>query len=113
MKFKLIVLSLSTALLVISSQHQGYASTDSHVMPDGTMMKGEEMPKDSVASKAVGVGNKVCPVSGEKVGEMGEVVKHEYKGKIYNLCCTACLKDFKKDPEKYSVIAETEVKEVK
>lgn len=57
----------------------------------------------------VEVGNKFCPVSGEEVGKMGDPVKHEYKGKIYNLCCAMCTKDFKKDPEKYSKIAEDEV----
>ena len=57
---------------------------------------------------AVEVGNKFCPVSKEKVGEMGEVVKYEYNGKIYNLCCPMCKKDFAKDPEKYSRIAEEE-----
>jgi YHS domain-containing protein len=67
------------------------------------------------ATKAVEVGNKICPVSGEKIpapgekGEMGEAVKYEYNGKIYNLCCPMCMKDFKKDPEKYSKIAEDEV----
>lgn len=45
------------------------------------------------------VGNKICPISGEEVGGMGEVVQYEYKGKIYNLCCPMCEKDFKKDPE--------------
>lgn len=58
---------------------------------------------------AVEVGNTICPVSGEKVGGMGQVIKHEYNGKIYNLCCAMCAKDFKKDPEKYSKIAEEEV----
>lgn len=58
---------------------------------------------------AVEVGNKICPVSKEKVGEMGEVVKYEYKGKIYNLCCPMCKKDFVKDPDKFSKIAEDEV----
>ena len=70
------------------------------------MFKG---PMDSKSTKAVEVGNKICPVSGDKVGEMGDIVKYEYNGKIYNLCCKACIKDFKKDPEKYSKIAEDEV----
>ena len=61
--------------------------------------------------KPVEVGNKICPVSGQKVGEMGEVVKYEYNGKVYNLCCKMCAKDFKKDPEKYSKTAEEEVKQ--
>lgn len=57
----------------------------------------------------VEVGNTICPVGKEKVGEMGEVVKYEYNGKIYNLCCPMCKKDFAKDPGKYSKIAEDEV----
>ena len=61
------------------------------------------------AVKAVEVGNKICPVSKEKVGEMGDIVKYEYNGKIYNLCCPMCKKDFAKDPEKFAKIAEDEV----
>lgn len=64
---------------------------------------------DQTTQVAVEVGNKICPVSGEEVGEMGEVIKYEYNGKIYNLCCPMCEKDFAKDPEKYSKIAEDEV----
>ena len=52
------------------------------------------------------VGNPICPVSGEKVGGMGEIVKYEYNGKVYNLCCPMCKKDFDKDPEKFSKKAE-------
>lgn len=52
-------------------------------------------------SQALEVGNKFCPVSGEKVGQMGKVETIEYNGKMYNLCCAMCKKDFNKDPEKY------------
>ena len=69
----------------------------------------KEQEKKEVELKSVEVGNQICPVSGNKVGEMGEIVKYEYNGKIYNLCCPACIKDFKKDPEKYSKIAEEEI----
>ena len=70
-------------------------------------------------TKAVTVGNKICPVSGDKVpdsdktGAREEAVKYEYNGKIYNLCCKMCVKDFKKNPEKYSKIAEDEVSKEK
>ncbi len=57
------------------------------------------------------VGNMICPVSGEKVGEMGEAVKYEYNGKIYNLCCPMCKKDFDKDPEKFSKKVEDQMVE--
>jgi YHS domain-containing protein len=61
------------------------------------------------------VGNKICPVSASPVddGTMGESVKYVYNGKIYNLCCQMCTKDFQKNPEKFSAIAEKEVNEVK
>ena len=71
-------------------------------------------------TKAVEVGNKICPVTGEKVPLPGEkdesgdeAVPYEYNGKIYNLCCAMCVKDFKKNPEKYSKIAEEEVTKAK
>lgn len=46
-------------------------------------------------------GNKICPVSGEEIGSMGEGFKIEYNGVIYNLCCPGCEKDFLKEPDKY------------
>ena len=60
-------------------------------------------------AQAVEVGNKICPVSGNKVGEMGPAIKHEYNGEIYNLCCGMCPRKFDKDPAKYAKIAEDEV----
>jgi len=50
--------------------------------------------------EAINVGNKICPVSGEKIDEANKATD-KYEGKIYNFCCKACLKDFKKDPQKY------------
>lgn len=76
----------------------------------GTMGKANT-PTTEKTSKLMEVGNKICPVSGNKVddGKMGKAVKYEYNGKIYNLCCKMCIKDFKENPEKYSKIAEKEV----
>jgi len=42
-----------------------------------------------------------CPVSGEKLGEMGDAYKFEYQGQEVKLCCSGCKKDFDKDPAKY------------
>ena len=62
------------------------------------------------AAVAVEVGNKICPVSGEKIdGSMGEIVKMEHNGKMYSLCCGMCTKDFNKDPDKFAAIADKEV----
>ena len=74
-----------------------------------TVSGNTEVAAPAEQTAPVEVGNKICPISGEKIGEMGDVVKQEYKGKIYNLCCPMCIKDFNKDPEKYAKIADDEV----
>ncbi|MGE0269405.1 MAG: hypothetical protein AB7S78_13225 [Candidatus Omnitrophota bacterium] len=64
----------------------------------------------AVPSQAVEAGNKICPVSGEEIGSMGEGIKVEYNGVIYNLCCPGCESPFLKDPEKYIKIVEEEMR---
>ncbi len=71
---------------------------------------------NSDPARSVEAGNKTCPVSGDKVpgpgvkSDMGDQpIKIVYKGKIYNLCCPMCIRDFKKNPDKYSAIADKEV----
>ncbi len=44
---------------------------------------------------------KTCPVSGEKLGEMGKPLVFTYKDQEVKLCCKSCKKDFDKDPAKY------------
>jgi YHS domain-containing protein len=58
---------------------------------------------------AIEVGNKICPVTKRKIGEMGPPAKFTYNGKIYNLCCPMCANSFNKNPKKYSKIAEQQV----
>lgn len=42
-----------------------------------------------------------CVVSGGKLGEMGDAVKYDYKGREIRFCCQGCIKTFEKDPAKY------------
>ena len=112
MKEKLLITSLCFTLVGggYVFANEGHEHGDKK---DSSTTKHEEVTQqegENDGAAAVEVGNKICPVSGEKVGEMGEIIKYEYNGKIYNLCCSMCAKDFKKDPEKYSKIAEDEVK---
>jgi len=44
---------------------------------------------------------KTCPVSGDKLGEMGKPFTFTYKDQEVKLCCKGCKKDFDKDPAKY------------
>lgn len=50
------------------------------------------------ASAFVDVGNKMCPVSGDKVSGKSFV---EHEGKRYGLCCKMCADKFNKNPEKF------------
>ena len=64
-------------------------------------------------SEAVDAGNKICPVTGEKINEKTKGT-YVYNGKIYNFCCPMCIGGFKKDPEKYiKKIEEEKAKEKK
>jgi len=63
--------------------------------------------KEEVVKKAENVGNKICPVTGEKINEKTKVT-YEYQGKIYNFCCAGCPDVFKKDPQKYIKKVEAE-----
>jgi YHS domain-containing protein len=70
--------------------------------------KTEAKPK----SKAKPYILKTCPVSGDKLGEMGDPYVFEFEGREIKLCCKACLKDFKKNSAKYvKKIEEAEAKE--
>ena len=54
---------------------------------------------------------KTCIVSGEKLGEMGKPVVEKYKDREIKFCCKSCIKDFKKEPDKYvKMIDEAEAK---
>ena len=64
------------------------------------------------AVQLVDAGNKVCPVSGDKIDEKLKAT-YEYEGKIYNFCCAMCIDEFKKDPEKYIKKVEEEMQKEK
>jgi hypothetical protein len=44
---------------------------------------------------------KVCPVSGQVLGSMGDPVKVVVKGRTVFLCCPGCKAAIEKDPDKY------------
>jgi len=51
-------------------------------------------------TSAVDLGNTICPVSGDKVGD--SKLTANYDGKIYHLCCGGCPKKFAEDPATYA-----------
>jgi hypothetical protein len=44
----------------------------------------------------------VCPVSGEKLGSMGDPINRLYGTTLVRLCCKGCNKAFDKNPAKYA-----------
>lgn len=44
---------------------------------------------------------KICLVSGEKLGSMGEPTSLIHEGQEIKFCCDSCEPRFKKDPAKY------------
>ena len=53
-------------------------------------------PAAAVAQQPAG--KMFCPVSGD---EAKTKFSYEHNGKTYYFCCPDCIKDFKKDPEKW------------
>ena len=42
-----------------------------------------------------------CPVSGDKLGDMGKPYVFVYQGQEVKLFCSSCKADFDKNPDKY------------
>lgn len=76
-------------------------SSVTFAMSCGADMSHEGHDKASqVESAAVDAGNKICPVTGEQIDEVAKAT-YEHEGKIYNFCCSMCIDEFKKEPQKY------------
>jgi YHS domain-containing protein len=76
----LIIAGLTLAATALVSTARADTTTNAPVKPDLLM---------------------TCPVSGEKLGEMGKPMVFVYQGQEVKLCCSGCKKDFDKDPAKY------------
>ncbi|MBM4288844.1 MAG: YHS domain-containing protein [Deltaproteobacteria bacterium] len=52
----------------------------------------------STVPAAAGKAQTICPVMG---GEINKNIYADYQGKRVYFCCTACIAEFNKDPEKF------------
>lgn len=68
---------------------------------------GEEMQKQMdeqvVAALKASYPVKICVVSDEELGGMGDPILHVHRAtnQLVEFCCAGCVKKFKKDPAKY------------
>ena len=44
----------------------------------------------------------ICIVADEKLGGMGDPFVFAYDGRQFKMCCKSCMKDFDKDPAKFT-----------
>ena len=66
----------------------------------------EALAKLSAADRELVAALKVCPVSGEALGSMGEPIKVTVDGKDLFVCCEHCVEPVTKDFETYFAKAE-------
>ncbi len=66
------------------------------------------LKKLPAADQPLATAQKVCPVSGEPLGEMGAPIKVTAEGRTFFLCCKSCEADVKADPK--AVIAKLDKK---
>ena len=107
-----IFMVLGIVAFVFGISKLSFAMEGSDMTKEGSMqpstVQAESVNKQTTAQpstsepseKAEEVGNKICPVTGEKIDEKTKAT-YEYKGKIYNFCCPMCIDEFKKNPEEY------------
>lgn len=85
------------------------------MLASNQLVQAQNVPSEAKVTDEVlkpkDVGNKICPVTGEKINEKTKAT-YEYEGKIYNFCCAMCIDTFKKDPQKYIKKVEEEIREV-
>lgn len=75
--------------------HQQHAPAKSEAPQDGK----DQKPKKAAADKRVGDPYPLttCPITGEKLGAMGEPVVKLYEGREVRFCCKSCPPKFEKD----------------
>ena len=109
-KFAAVIVVLGLGVFVLNSLVYAHEK-GAH---KGSMVDGE-ITAEIMKSGTINVGNAICPISGELISDVGEGngVQIEHEGKIYNVCCKFCAKDFKKNPEKFIKIIEDNLAEGK
>lgn len=90
-----VLASLSLAALPAMAQHSGHDSAPAaapHTQPrndPAKEIKSDPYPLDT------------CPVSGEKLGSMGDPIVKVYDGREVRFCCGGCVKKFEADKQKH------------
>ena len=70
----------------------------------------ENQPEFGPTTRADGAAQqRLCPVTGEELGSMGEPIPVTVMGQTISVCCQACVRAVKRDPQKYIQIVQNEL----
>ncbi len=89
-----------TAPTTSAAPNQDAAAKAGSPHPD-PLPKGEGTTALTAEDRELIAKQKVCPVSGDALGSMGDPVKVVVKGQTVFLCCSGCVEAIQKDPDKY------------
>ena len=81
------------AALADSAHDHSAAAKDASATPESAL-DGQPYPLD------------FCPVTGEKLGSMGDAVAYDYEGREIKFCCSACIESFEAEPAKYIALVD-------
>ncbi len=70
------------------------------VTQGGVLLDGQMQLNSGFGEEEKPKGEGLCPVSGEKLGSMGEPYRFEHEGRSVELCCKACLEEFLEEHRK-------------
>lgn len=102
MLWKISILSsclLAAAVLLVSGSTKqaqaGCCSGHAEHLTSATAIAADERAALSDSDKEAIKKQKICPVSGQALGSMGDPIKVTAKGRSIFLCCSGCVKSFK------------------
>jgi hypothetical protein len=98
------ILSVILAVMGAGCVSKKDAPPQSAAQTPGAMdMSGDKIQAFDMAKFGKGDGAKVCPVSGDKIGEVGKpFILTMPDGKKIKLCCGGCVSAVRKNPAKYA-----------
>jgi YHS domain-containing protein len=96
-----IILPLTCALLTLGFISFSNASDTAAPKPPQAQIVKTPEEKAKAAELAKTYPLTTCPVSGDKLGAMGETIDTLYQGQLIRFCCKGCIKSFNKNPDKY------------
>lgn len=98
MKNRIVGIAALTALLMLGLTGQAWSQCGG-MMHSGS--HSDHAAEKTNQSKLIVYPIDYCIVSGEKLGDMGDPVKYEYKERTVYFCCKGCIKKFEAEPAKY------------